>query len=158
MSKPNSNEIATNRKAPRDFHIVERYEAGIQLKGTEVKSIRDGKININDAFARIERGQCWLIGCDIQPYEKASHEQHESKAVRRLLLHKSEIMKLWGSTQIKGLTLVALRAYWKNKCVKIELGVGKGKTKGDQREDIKKKVENREAQREVARFHERKGK
>jgi SsrA-binding protein len=155
MSKPNSNEIATNRKAPRDFHIVERYEAGIQLKGTEVKSIRDGKININDAFARIERGQCWLIGCDIQPYEKASHEQHESKAVRRLLLHKSEIMKLWGSTQIKGLTLVALRAYWKNKCVKIELGVGKGKTKGDQREDIKKKVENREAQREVARFHER---
>ena len=155
MSKPNSTEIATNRKAPRDFHIVERFEAGIQLKGTEVKSIRQGKINLNDAFARIERGQCWLIGCDIQPYEKASHEQHESKAVRRLLLHKSEIMKLWGSTQIKGLTLVALRAYWKNKCVKIELGVGKGKTKGDQREDIKKKVENREAQREVARFHER---
>lgn len=155
MSKPNSTEIATNRKAPRDFHIVERYEAGIQLKGTEVKSIRDGKININDAFARIERGQCFLYGCDIQPYEKASHEQHESKATRRLLLHKNEIMKLWGATQQKGLTLVALRCYWKSKRVKIEIGVGKGKTKGDQREDIKKKVENREAQREVARFNER---
>ena len=150
-----SNEIATNRKAPRDYHIVERYEAGIELKGTEVKSIRQGKININDAFARIDRGQCWLFGCDIQPYEKASFEQHEAKAVRRLLLHKNEIMKLWAATQQKGLTVVALQAYWKDRHVKIQLGVGKGKTKGDQREDLKTRVENREAQREMARFNER---
>ena len=150
-----SSEIATNRKAPRDFHIVEKYEAGIELKGTEVKSIRQGKINISDAFARIERGQCFLWNCDIQPYEKASHEQHEARATRRLLLHKNEIMKLWAASQQKGLALPALRAYWKDRRVKIEIGVGKGKTKGDQRQDMKKKVENREAQREVARFNER---
>jgi SsrA-binding protein len=155
MSSTPSTEIATNRKAHRDYHIVERYEAGIELKGTEVKSIRLGHININDAFARIDRLQCFLFGCDIQPYEKASHVQHESKAIRRLLLHKSEIMKLWAATQQKGQTVVALRCYWKGRNVKIELGVGKGKTKGDQRQDIKTRVENREAQREVARFHER---
>ena len=151
----NSNEIATNRKAPRDFHILDRFEAGIELKGTEVKSIRQGKINLSDAFARIDRGQCFLYNCDIQPYEKASHTQHEVRAIRRLLLHKREIMKLWAATQQKGLSLPALRAYWKGQRVKLEIAIGEGKTKGDQRQDIKKKVENREAQREVARFHER---
>jgi len=150
-----NSEIATNRKAPRDFHIVEKYEAGIELKGTEVKSIRQGKINIGDAFARIDRGQCFLWNCDIQPYEKASHFQHEARATRRLLLHKNEILKLWASSQQKGLSIVALRVYWKDRMVKVEIGVGRGKTKGDQREDLKKKVENREAQREMARFNER---
>ena len=87
-------DIATNRKASRDFHILDKYEAGIELKGTEVKSIRAGHININDAFARIDHGQCRLFGCDIQPYEKAGFEQHEAKAVRRLLLHKNEIKAL----------------------------------------------------------------
>jgi SsrA-binding protein len=150
-----SQDIATNRKAPREYHILQRFEAGIELKGTEVKSIRQGKINLSDAFARIDRGQCFLFNCDIQPYEKASHEQHEVRAVRRLLLHKSEIMKLWAATQQKGLSLPALRAYWKDRRVKIEIAIGEGKNKADQREDLKKKVENREAQREVARFNER---
>jgi SsrA-binding protein len=150
-------DIATNRKAPRDYHILEKYEAGVELKGTEVKSIRAGHINLGDAFARIERGQAFLYGCDIKPYEKASHEQHEARRSRRLLLHKNEILKLYAASQQKGLTLVALRAYWKDKRVKIEIAVGKGKTHSDQRQDLKKRVENREAAREMARFNERKG-
>jgi SsrA-binding protein len=151
-------DIATNRKAPRDFHILEKYEAGVELKGTEVKSIRAGHINLGDAFARIERGQAFLYGCDIKPYEKASHEQHEARRSRRLLLHKNEILKLYAASQQKGLTLVALRAYWKDKRVKIEIAVGKGKTHSDQRQDLKKRVEDREAAREMARFNERRSK
>jgi SsrA-binding protein len=151
-------DIASNRKAPRDYHLLEKYEAGIELKGTEVKSIRAGHINLGDAFARIERGQAFLYGCDIRPYEKASHEQHEARRSRRLLLHKNEILKLYAASQQKGLTLVALRVYWKDKRVKVEIAVGKGKTHSDQRQDLKKRVEDREAAREMARFNERKGK
>ena len=146
-------EIATNRKAPRDYHILERFEAGVELRGTEVKSIRQGKVNISDAFARIERGQVWLYGCDIQTYDKASFSQHEPRRSRRLLLHKGEIDKLTGFTQQKGLALPVLRAYWKNRRVKLELGVGRGKDKADQRQDMKDKVEKREAQRVVANFN-----
>ncbi|MFO1486657.1 MAG: SsrA-binding protein SmpB [Verrucomicrobiaceae bacterium] len=148
-------EIATNRKAPRDYHILEKYEAGVELRGTEVKSIRLGKLNISDAFARVERGQVWLYGCDIQQYDKASHETHEPRRSRRLLLHKNEIMKLLAATQQKGLALPVLRAYWKGPRIKIEFGVGKGKHKGDQRQDLKEKAENREAARVVASFNEK---
>ncbi len=151
-------DITTNRKAPRDYHILEKFEAGVELKGTEVKSIRSGYINLGDAFARVERGQCFLYGCDIKPYQNASHEQHEAKRSRRLLLHKNEILKLYAASQQKGLTLVALRAYWKGRQVKVEIAVGKGKTHTDQRHDLKKKVEDREAQREMARFNDRGGK
>lgn len=150
-------DIATNRKAPRDYHILEKFEAGVELRGTEVKSIRQGKINLSDAFARVEKGQVWLYNCDIQPYEKASHTQHELRRMRRLLLHKSEIDKLIGFTHQKGLALPVLRAYWKNKKVKIEVGVGRGKNQGDQRQDLKAKVENREAARVMASFNERHG-
>ncbi len=150
-------DIATNRKAPRDYHILERYEAGMELRGTEVKSIRQGRINISDAFARVEKGQVWLYGCDIQPYDKASHTQHEARRTRRLLLHKREIEKLTGSSQIKGLALPILRMYWKGQRVKIELGVGKGKDFADQRHDLKDKVEKREAQRVVKSFNEKHG-
>jgi SsrA-binding protein len=148
-------EIATNRKAPRDYHILERYEAGIELRGTEVKAIRLGKINISDAFARVEKGQVFLYGCDIQPYENASFSQHEPRRFRRLLLHKREILKLVGFTHVKGLSLPVLRAYWSGKNVKIELGVGKGKDHADQRQDIKEKDDRREAARVVAGFNER---
>jgi SsrA-binding protein len=150
-------DIATNRKAPRDYHIVERFEAGVELRGTEVKSIRQGKINLADAFARVEKGQVWMYNCDIQPYEKASHTQHEMRRMRRLLLHKTEIDKLTGFTHQKGLSLPVLRAYWKNKVVKIELGVGRGKDRADQREDLKERVESREASRVVAAFNKRHG-
>jgi SsrA-binding protein len=148
-------EIATNRKASRDYHILERYEAGVELRGTEVKAIRLGKINISDAFARVEKGQVYLYGCDIQPYENASHTQHEPRRFRRLLLHKKEILKLVGFTHVKGLSLPVLRAYWNGKNVKIELGVGKGKDHADQRQDIKEKDDKREVARVVARFNEK---
>jgi len=149
-------DISTNRKALRDYHISDKYEAGIELRGTEVKSIRDGKINISDAYARVERGQVFLYGCDIQPWQTASTWfQHESKRPRRLLLNKKEILKLEEQISIKGSTLPCLRVYWKGRRVKVEIGVGKGKTHGDQRQDLKKKTEMREAQREMARFNRR---
>lgn len=150
-----SAEISVNRKALRDYHILERFEAGIELKGTEVKSIRGGLANINNAFARVENGQVFAYDVDIQPYVRASFEQHETKRSRRLLLHKQEIERLAGLTQIKGHTLVALRMYWKDARVKIEIGVGKGKEAGDKRQDLKDKATKRETDREVARFNKR---
>ncbi len=150
-------EISVNRKALRDFHILARYEAGIELKGTEVKSIRAGKANVNSAFARVENGQVWLYDVDIQSYEKASFEQHESKRVRRLLLHKAEIAKLAEKSMVDGCTLVGLRMYWKDAKVKVEIGVGKGKDAHDKRDAIKAKVEKREADRVVANFNRKKG-
>ncbi|TDU72996.1 SsrA-binding protein [Prosthecobacter fusiformis] len=152
-----TDEIATNRKALRDFHILERYEAGVELRGTEVKSIRLGKLNISDAFARVERGQVWLYNMDVQIYEKASFSQHEPRRTRRLLLHKREILKLFAHTQQKGLALPVLRAYWKDSRVKIEIGVGKGKTKGDQREDLKEKAVKKETLRVVSSFNRKHG-
>lgn len=152
---PPTADIASNRKAPRDYHIIERYEAGVELRGTEVKSIRQGRVNVSDAFARIEKGQVWLYGCDIQPYDKASHVQHDARRSRRLLLHKREIDKLTGFTHQKGLSLPVLRMFWKGPLVKIELGVGKGKNFADQRQDMKAKVENREAQRVMKNFNDK---
>lgn len=147
-------DIATNKKARRDYHITETYEAGIQLKGTEVKSIRDGKANISDAFARVERNEILLYGCDIQPWQTAGeYFQHAPKRPRKLLMHKKEILKIAQMTNEKGFTLPCLRMYFKGRRVKVEIGLGKGKTHGDQRQDIKKRVELREAQREMARFN-----
>ena len=146
-------DIATNRKARRDFHISDKYEAGIELKGTEVKSIRAGKANLSDAFARVDKGEMWLYNCDIRPYEQASHEFHIPLRNRRLLLHKKEIRKLQIAVDQKGVTLIPLRLYWKNGRVKVEIGVGKGKNQRDQREDLKKRVQKREIDRELARFN-----
>jgi SsrA-binding protein len=149
-------EIATNRKAGRDFHILEKYEAGLELKGTEVKSIRVGKINISDAYARIENNQVFLYGCDIQPWQTAGEWfNHMPKRPRRLLLHKKEILKLAAAVSLKGCSLPLLRVYWVNRRVKVEIGIGKGKTHSDQRQDLKEKVELREAQREMSRFNQR---
>ena len=148
-----SAEISVNRKALRDYHILERFEAGIELKGTEVKSIRAGLANVNNGFARVENAQVFLHDVDIQPWAKASHEQHEPKRPRRLLLHRNEIDRLLGLTQVKGHTLVALGMYWKEARVKIELGVGKGKEAGDKRADLKERAVKREVDREVSRFN-----
>jgi SsrA-binding protein len=151
-----SGEIASNRKARRDFHIQETHEVGIELRGTEVKSIRAGKVNVADAFARIEQGQLMLYGCDIQPWETAGEWfQHAAKRPRRLLAHKKEILKLEQFSAQKGCALPCLRMYWKNRRVKVEIGVGKGKTHSDQRQAIKKKIELREAEREMARHNRR---
>lgn len=148
-------EISVNRKALHEYHISERLEAGIELKGTEVKSIRAGLANINNAFARVEGGQVFVYDVDIQPYVRASHEQHESKRTRRLLLHRPEIDRLLGLTQVKGNTIVALRMYWKDARVKLELGIGKGKEQRDQRADLKARVTKREMERESATFNKR---
>ena len=148
-----SSEISVNRKALRDFHILERYEAGLELKGTEVKSIRSGHANLQGAFARVEGHQVFLFDLEIKAYEKASHTQHEPKTRRRLLLHRQQITKLFEQTHIKGNALVALRLYWKGHRVKVELGVGAGKDKRDQRLSLKARAEQREVDREVSRFN-----
>jgi SsrA-binding protein len=150
-------DISVNRKALRDYHILERFEAGIELKGTEVKSIRAGFANINNGFARVENGQVFAYDVDIQTYARASFEQHEPKRSRRLLLHKQEIDRLFGLTQIKGHTLAVLRLYWKDSRVKVEIGVAKGKEAADKRQDLKEKADRRETDREVARFNKRHG-
>lgn len=146
-------DIATNRKAKRDYHITDKYEAGIELKGTEVKSIRAGKINISESYARVDKGQLWLYNCDIRPYEQASHEFHVPLRNRRLLLHKREIRRLSAVTEQQGLTIVPLRLYWKNRKVKIEIGIGKGKDQRDKRQDLKERAHNREVDRELARYN-----
>ncbi len=150
-------EISVNRKALRDYHVLEKLEAGVELKGTEVKSIRAGHVNLAGAFARIEGGQLWLYDTDIQPYDKASHEQHDAKRVRRLLMHRAEIERLFAKVQIKGYALVALRLYWKDSRVKVEIAIAQGKEHRDQRADLKARTEKREMDRARANFNRRRG-
>jgi SsrA-binding protein len=148
-----SADIVNNRKAFHDFTIEERVEAGIELLGTEVKSIRAGHVNLRGSYARVENNQAYLFDVDIQPYLRASHEQHEPKRKRRLLLHKREIAHLFGEVNISGRTLIPLRLYWKGGRVKVELGVGKGKHAVDKRADLKNRAETREMDRAVAGFN-----
>jgi len=152
-----SAEIVTNRKAFHDYHILEKFEAGIQLVGTEVKSIRLGHVQLQGAFAKVERGELFLYQCDIQPYVRASHEQHEPRRVRRLLVHRREIAHLAAEVEQAGRTLVALRMYWKKGHIKVEVGVGKGKADSDKRADLKKRVQDRETGRLLASIQRRGG-
>lgn len=149
-------DILNNPKARRDYHILETFEAGIVLRGTEVKALRAGRGQISDAFARVEKDEVWLHNAHIDEYAFGNLQNHVPKAPRKLLLHKSEIGKLFGLASIKGNALVPLSFYWKNGRVKVALGVGKGKVQFDKREDIKK----READRELKRIsmHHAKGK
>lgn len=140
-------DILHNPKARRDYHILETFEAGIVLHGTEVKALRAGKGQISDAFARVEKGEAWLYNAHIDEYSFGNRENHQPKAPRKLLLHKSEIRKLFGLASIKGNAIFPLSFYWKNGKVKIALGVGKGKLQFDKREDIKKRDSDREMKR-----------
>jgi SsrA-binding protein len=140
-------EIVSNPKARRDYHILETFEAGIVLKGTEVKALRAGKAQISDAFARIENDEAWLYNAHIDEYSFGNLQNHQPKAPRRLLLHKSEIRKLFGLASVKGNALFPLSFYWKDGKVKVALGVGKGKEQFDKREDIKKRDVDREIKR-----------
>jgi SsrA-binding protein len=149
-------DIVTNSKARRDYHILETFEAGIVLKGTEVKALRAGKAQLSDAFARIENDQAWLYNAHIDEYAYGNLQNHQPKAPRRLLLHKSEIRKLFDLGAIKGNALVPLSFYWKSGRVKVAIGVGKGKVQFDKREDIKKRDTEREIKR--ATMHRFKGK
>src|ERR1044071_7169320 len=136
-------DILSNPKARRDYHILETFEAGIVLKGTEVKALRAGKAQISDAFARIEKDEAWLYNAHIDEYSFGNQQNHLPKAPRRLLLHKSEIRKLFGLSSVKGNALVPLSFYWKNGKVKVAIAVGKGKAEFDKRDDLKKKEADR---------------
>lgn len=140
--------IANNKKAYHDYFILETYEAGIALHGTEVKSLRMGKCSIKEAFIRVESEEVYVYGMHISPYEKGNIFNKDPLRVRKLLLHKSEIRKLLGKTKEKGMTLVPLKVYFKDSLVKVEIGLAKGKKLYDKRQDIAKKDQQREAQRD----------
>ena len=140
-------DIVSNSKARRDYHILEVFEAGIVLKGTEVKALRAGKGQISDAFARVEKDEVFLYNAHIDEYSHGNLQNHVPKAPRKLLLHKAEIKKLIGQSAIRGQALVPLAFYWKNGKVKVSLGLGKGKAQFDKREDIKKRDADRELKR-----------
>ena len=140
-------DIVTNHKARRDYLILETFEAGIVLHGTEVKSLRAGKGQIGDAFARVEKDEAWLYNAPIDEYSHGNVHNHALKAPRKLLLHKSEIRKLQELSAVKGNALFPLAFYWKSGKVKVSIGVGKGKQSFDKREDIKKRDDDREMKR-----------
>ena len=140
-------DILTNPKARRDFQILETFEAGLVLRGTEVKALRAGKGQISDAFARVENNEVYLYNTHIDEYAQGNRQNHQPKAVRKLLLHKSEIRKLFELASVKGHALVPLSFYWKNGKVKVALGVGKSKAQYDKREDLKKREADRELKR-----------
>jgi SsrA-binding protein len=139
--------VAENRKARRDYFIVDQYEAGMVLKGTEVKSLRQGRANLKDAYARIKDGEVFVYQLHIAPYPFAYYDNHDPLRPRKLLLHQQEIKRLYGKINEKGLTLVPLRIYFKNGKVKILLALVKGKRKYDKREAIKRRDEQREMDR-----------
>lgn len=145
--KKDSGVIAQNKKAGHDYHIEETFEAGIILQGTEIKSIRAGRIQIKDAFARILNGELFLINAHISTYEQGNRYNHDPLRTRKLLLHKKEITKLIGATKEKGYALVPLKVYIKNGFAKVLIGLGKGKKNFDKREDLKKKDAKREIER-----------
>jgi SsrA-binding protein len=139
-----------NHKARRDYFISDTYEAGIELKGTEVKSLRNARASIDDAFAHIARGEVWLHNAHIAAYEQGNRYNVDPLRLRRLLLHRREINKLTGALNSKGVALIPLKIYFANGLAKVQLGVGKGKTQIDKRETIKRKTAEREINRALA--------
>lgn len=148
MAKTEKKLIANNKKAYHDYFILETFEAGIALSGTEVKSIRMGKCSIKEAFVRVEKGEVFIYGMHISPYEKGNIFNKDPLRVRKLLLHRSEINKLLGKTKEQGITIMPLKVYLKGSLVKVEIGLARGKKLYDKRQDIAKKDQKREAQRE----------
>ena len=144
-------DILTNSKARRDYHILETVEAGIVLRGTEVKSLRAGKGQISDAFARVDNDEVWLYNAHIDEYSHGNLQNHQPKSPRKLLLHKSEIRKLFDLASVKGNALVPLSFYWKNGNVKVALAACKGKVQYDKRQDMKKRDADRELKRATMR-------
>ncbi len=141
--------VARNRPATHDYDIIESYEAGLVLRGTEVKSLREGKISLRESFARIEGEEAWLYGCHISPYSHGHRDNPDPLRKRKLLLHRSEINRLMGKTQERGLTLVPLRVYFKQGRAKIEVGLAKGKKLHDKRQTLREREARREMDRAV---------
>ena len=148
MGKESKKLIANNKKAFHDYFIEDKYEAGISLAGTEVKSLRMGKCSVKESFIRIENGEMFIYGMHISPYEKGNIFNKDPLRVRKLLLHKQEIHKMLGKTKEKGMAIVPLKVYFKGSLVKVEIGLAKGKKLYDKRQDIAKKDQKREAERE----------
>ena len=143
--------VCKNPRAQRDFFLEERYETGMELKGSEVKSLRDGKASIKESFAIIRDDELFLINSYIAPYESANRFNHEPERDRRLLLHRSEINRLIGKTQIRGYTLIPVKIYFTNGRAKVELALAKGKRSFDRREDIKRRDAEREVEKALKR-------
>ena len=141
--------IAENRKAFHDFHLLETFEAGLVLLGTEVKAIREGRVNLRDSFARVEDGEAFIYNVHISPYSHRGYADHEPLRRRKLLLHRSEIRKLIGKTVEKGMTLVPTKLYFKDGRVKVAVSIAKGKKDYDKRETIKKRETDRETRAAV---------
>ena len=148
MAKKEGKLIANNKKAYHDYFILEKYEAGIVLHGTEVKSLRMGQCSIKEAFIRIENGEMFIYGMHVSPYEKGNIFNKDPLRVKKLMLHKAEINKLIGKTKEKGMAIVPLKVYFKGSLVKVEIGLAKGKKLYDKRQDIAKKDQQREASRD----------
>ena len=149
MGKESVKLIANNKKAYHDYFIDEKYEAGIELFGTEVKSLRMGKCSIKESFIKIENNQVYVYGMHISPYEKGNIFNKDPLRTRKLLLHKREITKLLGQVSQKGYTIMPLQVYFKDSLVKVQIGLARGKKLYDKREDIAKKDQRREAEREM---------
>ena len=141
--------VALNRRARHEFSIEETFEAGLVLTGTEIKSIRAGRANLAEAYARIDRGEAWLIGAHIAPYEQGNRNNHEPTRTRKLLLHRDQIAELAGRTQAKGFTLVPLKLYIRDGMAKLELGIARGRKAHDKRRVIAERDVRRELQRET---------
>lgn len=143
--------VVQNRRARRDYHILERFEAGIELRGTEVKSLRNGKMTLKDSYGDVIQGELFLVSAHISPYEQGNIHNHDPERPRKLLMHKREIIRLMGVLAEQGLTLIPLRVYFKRGIAKVELGLCRGKHKGDKRAAIRE----REDRREIAQALER---
>lgn len=142
--------VARNPKATHDYHVLETWEAGVVLTGTEVKSLRNGKASIKEAYARVSRGEVFLEGMNITPYEQGNRYNHDPVRSRKLLLHRREIDRIVGAVERQGLTLVPLELYFKKGRAKVALALGKGKKQHDKREDVKRRIAERETARAVS--------
>jgi SsrA-binding protein len=141
--------VATNRKASFEYFLLERFEAGLALQGSEIKSIRAGQVSLNEAYVEVDGRQAWLVEAHIAPYEQANRFNHDPKRRRRLLLHKKEIRELWNAVRQKGVTIVPTRIYLKNGRAKLEIAIAKGKKLYDKREAIARRDAEREREREM---------
>lgn len=144
-------DASVNRAASHDYFLSDKFEAGIVLTGTEVKSVRSARVNLKDAYGLVKNGELWLLNAHISPYEHGSYSNHDAVRTRKLLVHKNEVRKLIGKTQQKGLTLIPTRMYFRNGKVKVELALAKGKQTWDKRETERRRVADREARAAVQR-------
>lgn len=149
MSSSGEKDIVNNRVAFHEYHILDRYEAGIALQGTEVKSVMSGRIQLKDSYVAVKEGEVWLFNAHISPYSHGNRENHQPLRTRKLLLHRREIERLDKETTVKGMTLVVTRIYWKNGRIKFEIGVAKGKKLFDKRESIKERTIERETRQQL---------